>query len=95
MAKNDPTTKGWEDAECVFGEYLKRHVKEWARSEKEADGDDNDEDDDWGKDKAQKDNETMITKLMLLNRLKKMATSLMRSRSMDNFNAPAWATSPK
>jgi hypothetical protein len=71
MAKNDLTTKGWEDAKCVLEVYLKRHPKKErkppSQKRKKADDNDNDGDDDGAdtlKPKPPKGNKTMTMKPM-------------------------------
>jgi endonuclease III len=71
MAKNDPTTKGWEDAVCVIEQFLKRHPKKERKSptQKRKRGDDDDDDDgndgdDSPKPKPRKGNKTMTSKEM-------------------------------
>jgi endonuclease III len=94
MAKNDPTTKGWEDAECVLEEYLKRHPKKERKSpsqkRKKADDNDNDGDDDGGDTpKPSKGNKTMTTKPMTAEQAEEDGYELHEIEINDNFNAPA------
>ena len=91
MAKNDPKTKGWEDAVCVIEQFLKRHPKKERKSpspkrKRGASDDDKSEGDGSPKPKARKANKTLPFNAMTAEEAIKRGYELVEIPREDNFD---------
>lgn len=91
MAKNDPNTKGWEDAVCVIEQYVKRHPKKERKSaspkRKRINNDDDDNnDEDSPKRKARKANKTLPFTALTAEVAAKQGYELVEITREDNFD---------
>ena len=90
MARNDPTTKGWEGAVCVIEQFLQRHPRKERKSPVQKRKRETDEDDraDSPKPKVRKGNKTMASTEVTAEEAAAQGYELQEIEITDNFDAP-------